>query len=486
MVQLARKVLKNVIYNSLSILISKSGGLIFTIILARLLSPELFGMYHLALAIGFLLLSFTDLGINRTLIRYVSYAISKNDVILARSYFRYLLKLKFVLASFSSLSLILLANPLALHVFHEPSLYPSLIIVGIFLFFQSFLDFVESVFISLQKFEFTTIRHITYETSRLFLVPLLILLGYYVYGALGGLTISVVLSLLVLIHFLLRKYNFLIKGKIIKVERKRILRFLSYLTVGTVSGIIFAYVDSIMLGIFMPVKYVGFYRAAYNIVFAFIGLVSIAGVLFPVFTGLEGKELETVFKRVFKYSAMLSFPCAVGLAYMAEPFIEIIYGPDYKLSVLPLYILSLLIVISPLDFFIILFNAKERPEYPAKLVIISSILNIVLNYLLIIKIGMIGAAIATVISRYFNVTCLGLLSKKIFGILPEIDTIYKPMFSSLIISLFLYFIPTPKIPYVSKLIFMLIIYICIMFLIKGIEKEDIRYLSAILGPKRYM
>jgi len=67
-------VLKNSIYNSSALLIGNVAGLILTIILARLLQSELFGIYHLALAIAFLLLTFADLGINGTVVRYVSYA----------------------------------------------------------------------------------------------------------------------------------------------------------------------------------------------------------------------------------------------------------------------------------------------------------------------------------------------------------------------------------------------------------------------------
>lgn len=485
MVQLARKVLKNSVYNSSSVFISMGGGLVFTIILARLLLPELFGVYHLALAVGFMLLTFTDLGINGTLVRYVSHAVGNNDKDLASSYFRYLIKPKFILAFLASLALILLANPVALHVFHKPDLFLPLQIVGIFLFFQSFLDFVASSFVAFHRFEYTTLTRIIYEGMRLILVPILILLGFSVFGALVGLIISVAAALFILTYFLLRNYPFLLKGKTVKIERRRLLRFISYLTIGSISGVFFGSVDSIMLGIFMPVEYVGFYRAGFNIVFGIAGLVSIAGVLFPVFTQLEGDELENAFKKVFKYSSMLSFPCAFGLLFIAEPVIKVVYGIDYLPAVLPMYILSFLIIIAPLDFFGILFNAKEKPEYPAKLIIISSTLNVVLNYFLILQIGMIGAAIATVISRYFNIVCLGFLSKKVLNVFPHLDTIYKPLFSSLVMLSFLYFVPHPTTILfgIGGIIIAVIIYISVMFLIKGIEKEDIKYLSVIVGQQ---
>jgi stage V sporulation protein B len=485
MVQLARKVLKNSIYNSSRVIVSGVGGLIFTIILARLLHPELFGVYHLVLAVAFLVLTFADLGINGTLVRYVSYTLGKKDETLARSYFLYLGKFKFLLTIIFSLSLAVLAEPLAFHVFHKPALFLPLEIVAIFLFLWSLLDFIDYSFTALQEFKYPTLRHLIYECARLALVPLFVFLGFSVCGALIGLCLSLFLALFVLFYFLIKKHPFLLRGETVRIDRRRILRFLGYLTFGSVAGVVFAYVDSIMLGIFMAVEYVGFYRAGYNIVFAFAGLITITNVLFPVFTQIEGAELGNAFKKVFKYSSLLALPGAVGLIFMAEPIVKVVYGEEYLPAVLPMCVLSLLIAAAPLNFYGVLFNAKEKPEYPARLIIISSVLNVVLNYFLILRFGIMGAAIATVISRYFNFIALGLVSKKVLGISPDSDSIYKPLFSSLVMLGFLYFIPHPTtiLVGIGEIIIAGIIYISVMFLIRGIEKEDIKYLSAIVGQQ---
>ena len=320
MTQLARKVLKNTAFNSSSIIISGIGGLVFTVILARLLHPELFGIYHLALSVALVMLTFTDLGINRTMTRYVSYALGKNDKMSARSFFRYLLKIKFLFALLTSLALVILAKPLAIYIFHKPELVLPLEIVGILIFFFSFMDFLDGTFVALQKFRYSALRSLIYEVSRLVIIPLFIILGYSVYGALVGLTLSVIVVVVVLFFFLSNKYSYLFKGETVKIESRRVLRFLGYLTFSTlVAGLFFLHVDSIMLGILMDAEDVGFYKAAFSIVTTFIGLVSATSVLFPVFTQLEGDELKNAFGKVFRYLSMLAFPCAFGLAFMANP-----------------------------------------------------------------------------------------------------------------------------------------------------------------------
>jgi len=486
MAQLARKVLKNTAFSSSGVIISGIGGLIFTAVLARLLDPELFGIYYLALSVAFILMAFTDLGVNRTMIRYVSYALGKDNKTLARSFFRYLLKIKFLFAFVSSLAVIIFAKPLSIYLFHKPDLFFPLMIVGIFLFFFSFLDFVSGAFVALQKFQYPAARNVIYEVLRLTIVPSFIIFGYSVCGALIGLSLVVILTFAVLLFLLVRKYPYLFKGGTVKVEKRRILRFLGYLTFSTlVAGLFFHQIDILMLGILLTTEDVGFYTAAFNMVFAFMGLISATTVLFPVFTQLEGDELKNAFEKTFKYLSMFAFPCAFGLMFMANPVIKVVYGEEYLAAVTPFYVLCLLILIAPLNFFSTLFESKEKPKYPALVVVIASGLNVVLNYIFILKFGMIGAAIATLIARYFNNITLALLSKRILNIFPSSHVVYKPLFSSFAMSVFLYFMPDPAtiLDGVIEIISAAAIYISTMFLIKGIDKEDIKYFSAIVGQE---
>jgi stage V sporulation protein B len=486
MTQLARKVLKNSAFNSSSIIISGIGGLIFTVVLARLLHPELFGVYHLALSVALVMMTFTDLGVNRTMTRYVSHALGRDDKTLARSYFTYLLRIKFLFALLSSLALIILAKPLAIYVFHKPDLVLPLEIMGALILFYSFLDFLDGTFAALQKFQYSAVRSVIYEALRLALIPLFILLGYSVCGALVGLSLAVIIAAAVLFFLLVRGYSYLFKGERVNIERRRVLRFLGYLTFSTlVTGLFFLHIDVIMLGILMTTTDIGFYKAAFNIVTAFIGLVSATTVLFPVFTQLEGEELRNAFEKVFRYLSIFAFPCAFGLAFIATPAIKTMYGTEYLPAVLPFNVLCLIILILPLDFFSILFESREKPEYPAKVTVIASGLNIGLNYIFILRFGMLGAAIATVTARYFGAITLAILSKRVLNIFPGCDSIYKPLFSSFVMLAFLYFMPDPAtiLEGIIGITVAAVIYISVMFLIKGIDKEDIKYLSAVVGQE---
>lgn len=488
MVELARKVLKNLMYNFLSTFATRFVGLIITVILARLLDPEAFGTYMLSLSIAYLLLALSDFGINSALIRFVSYLVGINDDVGARSYFRYLFKLKLLTTVISSSSIILFSGIVAAHVFHKPELSTSLAIVGLFLFFMSFLDFFNSSFVSINKFEFYLMKNSIFELSRIIAIPFFIFLIQGVYGALIGTVVSAIITLFIIIYSIFHYFSHLYIGPTTVVKFKDLSRYLSYLTLGSISGVVFVYVDSIMLGILLPVEYVGFYRAAYNVVFAIIGMVSIVNVLLPLFTQLEGRELENAFEKLFRYSSVLGVPSAFGLVLLGEPIIKMVYGVEYLHALAPLYILSLLVISAPLDFFGTLFNAKGKPEYFAKLVIISFTLNVILNYYLINIYGIVGAAVATVASSIFKTIALGLLSKRIFDIFPKFDVVYRSLLSSMVMALFLYITPMPTgiLSMVGTIMAAAVIYFIMIFLIKGLREEDVIYMLRILGQDKIL
>jgi len=482
---LAKRVFRNVVYNSSSVLIANAVGVVVTIYVARALKPELFGIYSLALSIAFLLLTFTDLGINSTLIRYVAHAYGLKDYELVRGYIRSLSKLKVLLVLIVSIALFASSDVLSIYVFHKPLLSDPLKVISLYTLFFSLLGFLNAIFNAFNDFKANLVRALTYEFSRLFFIILFVSIGLSVVGALLGFVIASFFALIVLLVLLLKKYGDFVFGKAKPIDWRRIVRFTSYLTIGSITWVVFAYVDSVMIGMFLPAEEVGYYRASYNIVGAISGLVSIPSVMFPVFVQLEGRDLRNAFNRAFKYSAILSFPVVFGLISLGEQLIRFVYGVDYLPAVPVLYILSFLILGSALGFWGVIFNAKEKPEYPVYVSFFAMILNIVLNYFMILRWGIVGAGIATVVSNLFSWITLAYLSKVMFNVFPKVEHLIKPLASSLIM---FYIISQFKlsnlIEGVSVVLLGALVYFGVLFLIKGMTKDDFGYLRTILGLKR--
>ena len=131
---ISRQVIKNSFWNILATLVNRAGALIFIVLITRWLIPELFGVYTLTLSIALVFATLADLGINSTLIRYVSKAIAKNKKGEAAAYFAFLFKIKLFFSGIITVLLLILAYPLAYNIFQKPALFLPLIIAAFYIF----------------------------------------------------------------------------------------------------------------------------------------------------------------------------------------------------------------------------------------------------------------------------------------------------------------------------------------------------------------
>ena len=67
---LTSQTIKSSVWNLSYTIIQRVGGLVFTIILARILLPESFGLYSLVISIALIFMTFSYGGFDQTFIRY--------------------------------------------------------------------------------------------------------------------------------------------------------------------------------------------------------------------------------------------------------------------------------------------------------------------------------------------------------------------------------------------------------------------------------
>ena len=498
---LSEVVVRNSAFDLASNFIAKLGGMIFTIfILARLLGPELFGVYNLAFSIIAIILTFTDLGISSAATRYISEAIGKKDKKTARSYFKYFLMLKSVVPIIAIIILIFISKYLAFNFYKTPLLFFPLIFATFYIFISSIASLPQSFLYALKDLKKIPQIQLIQEISKIALSLAAIFIFTYEFEVPGIFLALAVTSLIVFIYSLfivLKKDKSLIIGPKTQIEKPRILKYTWFMAISSISLVIFASVDTLMLGKFVDPSFIGYYRAALGLVLSVGALISVRSILMPVFTQINKKRLERGFEKVIKYNLMFSIPAAAGIFLLAVPIVKILYGIDYALAAPPLYILSFLIIIASLiSTYKPLYQAREKPKLLAKALTISLVLNIILNYILItsfLSLGqsyaIIGAGLATLISRTFLLATLSIKSRSEFGLklFKNKSNLFKPTFSAIIMSLFLIiinnFITTINIPIlIIEIILAAAVYLIIMLLIKGITTQDLKLLNYIPFP----
>jgi O-antigen/teichoic acid export membrane protein len=416
------KVIKNSFWQIATLVTAKIGSLLFTILLARIMLPEIYGLYGLALSTILFFSIFNDFGITTGLGTFLARNLDDNPG-KAKSYFYYFGRYKFFLLGFSSLLIILSAKFLAGIFYNKPILY-ALLVGVIYLPIQQLIGFVSPLFNLNNNFKPQFIKELILQISRITLIPLVIIffleklnVENYLLWLFVSLSLCYFIGLVYLLVLAKKKHPFNKRKSpgLNKQEKKNAWIFILPLSVTALSAVFFGYIDQIMLGHYVESAFLGFYQAAFNLITAAAALISfIPGAVFPVLARLKGSRLEKLFKKSRNTTLLLSILAMLFTWIVSKWIILLIYGAEYLPARYYLIVLALLLVSFPMiSIYQTYFMSQEKSAYLSITLLISAILNIFLNYFLI-NLGssfsmywsVMGAAVATVISRYFFMVCL--------------------------------------------------------------------------------
>ena len=420
--------IKNSSWQLATTLTAKIGALFFTIIIARLMLPEIYGLYGLALSTILFIRIFSDFGIGTTLMTFLSKTIDKKPE-KAKGYFYYLTKYKILLTILSSLILLVLASWLANSYYNKP-IYYALLAGIIYIPTTVFLSHLIPLFSSRNDFRPQLIQEIIFQITRLTIIPLSII---YFLAKISSIEIYlfwifVLISLcylvggiyLLIITKLKHPFKKTKAQKLNPKEKNELKKFIIPLSITAISGVFFGLIDQIMLGRYVASQFLGFYQAAFNLIASASSIIAFSSVaMFPIFARLKGKILEKGFKKTRNITLLISIAATIFTAILAPIIIKLIYGSTYSTSINYLKILSILIISFPLiSLYSAYYISQKRTKIISVLLIFSTILNIILNYVFInigLQFGMssavMGACIATIISRYVYLGGLILFKK---------------------------------------------------------------------------
>lgn len=456
-------------------LISVIVAFVTSIVIARILGPQEFGLYSLVMVVVMFFIVFTDFIIGASLTRYTSYFLSQKQFGKIKSLFMFLIKYKIIVSVIISSILIIFPNEIALYVFNKTGITAVIMYSGVIIFISSFIEFFVAFFNGLRNIKNITLIRLVERFSKLVFPLAFIFIGLGYLGAIYGLIVSSLIGLMV-VFIMLRKYFHIFKTKKSKINRNEIYRFGIWSFISSVTITIFAMTDSLMISILRTIPEIGFYKIATMWVFAIINFIPISGlVMYAYFSKKQSKKsTELMFSTAFRYTSLIVFPLAFLLSAFSEPLISIFYGEDYIISGNVLTILGFAAIPLALGSIIIsYFSGINKPDITTKIVSIALLINIILNYFFITTYGIIGAAFATIIALIIELAVMFIaLSRNNVKI--NFSHLYKPFIASCIVySLTLFMTVTGIIELILYGIASLVLYGLIMLIIRGIDKKDI-------------
>ena len=421
--------IKNSAYQFSTNLTSKLGALIFTIILARIILPETFGLYNLALSTIMFFYVFSDLGVNEALVYFSSKTLSNNKA-KAKAYIDYLFKIKLFLALFSAIALIALAKIISDNYYKQP-IFLALIAGSLYMIFTSLQSFYMALSQSNNNFRIPFIKEIFLQVSRIVVIPLVILyLKRFDFASSSNISVIFVILLIISILSLFIIYFLSIKSlklkevkasELSKKDIKELRKFIFEIALITSSITLLGNIDKIIIGPFVPPAFVGYYSAAFSLVNASAFLIVFSDVFFPIFLRMSGDKLKETFERSVRMTFFISFILFVILVIFATPLVKVIFGTSYESSINMLRVLAFLSLIFPLielytSYIISKGNLRKIKKVVLFILIISVFLPLLFVKLLLnygYTAAVFGVILGVLISKAIHLTCLIWISRKI-------------------------------------------------------------------------
>ena len=192
----------------------------------------------------------------------------------------------------------------------------------------------------------------------------------------------------------------------------QILRFALPLVLGTLFQQLYSFADTVIVGRCLGTDALGAVGTTYSLNFLILGFVQGACVGFgiPVAETFGAKDQGGLRKYLFNGALLcvvLSVVFTISTTLMAGPLLQLIHTPEelYADAVLYIWIIFLGIPATVLyNYASSVLRAMGDSQHPFYFLLAASVLNIGLDYLLIVSMGMgvDGAAIATVLSQLLS------------------------------------------------------------------------------------
>lgn len=393
--------------NAISAILSFAG----TVLIARVLGPEVYGLIAICLAVMATISEYGDLGISASLTRLVSYHIKKGS-----NHADSLLRSAFILQVSISLLLIgggyFISPILANAFFRRPELIPlfrltflaiSGIIIGNFVItvLQTRQKFYKMVVVQTLPNLFKIIGFaILFYLQQLFASSVLIvyILGFYISFLIG---------------FSLIPKSFL-RGPRNKPAFREIFHFSKWVIISVICYGLYRRIDVLMLGRFLSPDQVGVYAAVLQLTIPVAMLSSSATtVLFPKASAIGKRaQLRALFKKTMSLVlivVIILFP----FAFLGKYLIPLFYGDQYLSGAIIFPFLFLQAIVRVLRGpFNVFAYAVNKPNIYTFTDIGRIIVSAALLYVTIPRYGIIGAALTVLLVTIFFVSIEGILITK--------------------------------------------------------------------------
>jgi len=411
---LAKRVRAGLSWNVSSSLIAEAIRFVRSVVLARLLVPEDFGLFAMALTVVGALNAVSSLGLGRTI---VANKFDSDDELKAHLNTVWSVELlkSFVIALLVSAS----AFPMA-RFYGQAQLKVIIPTLGLITLVQGFQNI--GLFILRKEISFAGIfwYELATNTIGIALTVVLAVIMRNVWALVLGLLLTAAVGTVLSYFF----HSYRPRLAFDKHALRRALSLGKLALVIAVASYVTNMADNVMVGRLLGTAALGTYSLAFNIASAPISVLvfSLASVLFPAYAEINAnhpKALELALTKVFTVALMIIIAITSSLFLLANEVVQLLFGSRWATAGTVLRVLALVVPLRGLSLIVsTFFWGLNRPKDVAVSTTLGAVVFLAALYPFISAFGLTGAAWAGLIAYAVAlVSCLKVLN----GIIPGIS-----------------------------------------------------------------
>ena len=468
-------IFKNMSWLLISQIVASICGFIWTILMARYLGVDNYGILGFAISITGILTVLDDLGISGHIVRHIA---TYNES--APKYLGNAIPLKII---FALMKLIITLIILILLKINEFTIFITLLF-SVEMIIKSYITLINGTFQAFENGKYQGIGISLMNTTTLIFILISINLDL----GLLGVSISYILANLltfIYIYYILNKN--IVKPKF-ELDwgfcKKITLLSLPFAAMGILTTVYYS-IDVVMLTKLVGDYATGIYNSTYKLISVLTLFYSVyTAVIYPVMSKFfknDKKLLIISYEKSIKYLMLIIIPLAIGTSFYSLDIIQLIYGHQYDAAA---SVLSILIWTVCLLFISgasnTLLNASHKEVTVTKIYAIAAVFNIVLNFFMIPYFSYNGAAITTVLSDVLIVSLQTYVIRRIGHKANKklYSDIIKIIIGSAVLGIALYFL---NLNMWFAIPVGLIIYLAVVYLLRVFDNDDIYVIREILG-----
>ncbi len=460
---------RGVIYLTASRVTFAFSGFILHVGLARLLGVEEYGTYGVIMALMGIAYILYQPGILTAVTKFTSENIETAGPILKTG-----LRVQVILTICFAL-IIFFCAPLLAQLLKDPSL-SSYIRLAVLITIPMGLNTIYLGSLNGAKLfgkqAFSVTAH---SVIKVLIIFIIVMLGFKIKGVISGLIISTVIAMFIARHFCQYERSDEV------FEMKKLLAFavsvLIYVfCISSITNLDLLFVKSLL----KDNVETGLYTSAANVAkLPFMLFSSFSTVLLPsVSQAISANNMELFKKYIhqtLRYMLLGLVPLIFLLSSSAKEVMEILYSGNFSGAAIPFSILvfgiSFAVILSVLSTVVI---GSGSPRVAMTFALILLPMDCALNYFLIPKYGLAGAASATTMTFLCGCVMVGLYIYTRFKTLMNFASSLKILFASVIIYILSLLYPFHGLWIILQYILLFSLYVFILLILKEVSREDIR------------